>query len=176
MNNDVFKNAIDSLQLAKSTLESQLQAINKAIQSLSGEEVKNEMPLVNKVEDLKSDTNQNETLDYSKDWFLPKKFLFFLQREKRFLHFREAAEYLIQIEGIEGDKEALCKEFSSRLSSATQTMKKSGEIVKIQSTAKVQDTFWGSPNWLDEKGRVKKGHEFNEKYLSINLGSLKGKI
>jgi hypothetical protein len=170
MQNDPVKNAIDALLLAKSALEGKLESVNNAIRSLTGN-IEGEPGLApaivgNGIFRIKP-TNEG----YNEGWTLPAKFLFFLKREQRFLHFREAADLLIETESIEGDLEVISKQISGKMSSATKPLKAKGEIVKFNPTKRQQDTFWGSPKWLNDKGEVKPGHEINKEYLmSQHLG------
>ncbi len=161
MQNDVVKNAIDSLLIAKSALEKQLEGVNLAIKTLGGEINNNTDPvLVNSEKGYNSTHNVKRVSDYSKDWGLANKFLYLLKKEQRFLHFRESADLIIQLEGS-GET----NELAGKLSSATNALKKSGQIIKFQPTNRNRETFWGIPKWLDENGNVKSGHEINKAYL-----------
>jgi len=141
--------AIKSLKIAEGDLKSQLRSIQDAIAALD----RNSRPHVNL-----DDTKKNE---YDSDWSISNKFLYLLKRYNRFIHFREAAEILVDIDG-EGD----AKELTGKLSSGTISLKQNGIIVKYQASKSNQDTFWGSPKWLDENGKIKSGFEFNKDYLS----------
>ena len=172
MQNDPVKNAIDSLLLAKSALESQLESVNNAIKSLGGK-IDGKVGTAQPVSIGGTTIAKTNDSDYNKDWALPTKFLYFLKREQRFLHFREVADLMIQVERIEGDIPAISRDLSGRLSAATRPMKVKGEIVKYNATPRHQDTFWGIPKWLDENGAVKPGHEINKEYLMSQLISAK---
>jgi hypothetical protein len=105
--------------------------------------------------------NSENAIEYDPTWPPSKKFLYLLKTKKKFLHFRQAAELIIQLEG-KGD----IKEWTSKLSTGTGQLKQNDTIVKFQASASNQDTFWGSPKWLNDDGTIKEGFEFDEKYLS----------
>lgn len=99
---------------------------------------------------------------YNIKWPYPDKFVYLLKRESRFLHFREAAELISEIEGGDPGK------ILAKLSSSTHVLKKKGIIIKHQASKKLRDTFWGSPKWIDEVGNIKDPYSFNQKYLYKN--------
>ncbi len=176
MQDDVLQNALDYLLLVKSkleaqklTLDNQLNGINHAIEALGGDQkFQDNSGIVGKTINIELNQVNDDTLKYNKDGFLTDKFLYVLSREKRFLHFREAAECIIEIENIVGDKVALVKDLASKISSATTFLKKKGTIVKIRPTNKNQDTFWGRPEWLDENGKILEGYYYDKKRLYSN--------
>jgi hypothetical protein len=161
MQNDVVKNAIDSLLIAKSSLESQLKSVNHAISSLKGEnDIKSHSGLVNSEKDTNSSIFDSSDSEYKTDWSLRGKFQYLLKREQRFLHFREVADLIVKIDGS-----GKVGEIVAGLSSATIALKKSGQIVKYQPTNRNRETFWGISKWFDESGKVKPENEINEQYL-----------
>lgn len=162
MKKNALENALESLKIAKLELEGQLVGIVQAIKAIEGDNSDdlakkaifnpdiNIVPSSEKIAEPGFDRN----LSYSD------KFLFILKRENRFLHFREAAEFLVEIEG--GDVNFLI----DKLTSGTSWIRKNGVIVKINPTNKNRDTFWGSPKWLDQEGNIIEGHDYDKKYLS----------
>jgi hypothetical protein len=100
--------------------------------------------------------------DYSDNWSLRKKFLYLLKENGRFLHFREAAKMIIDKEGTDLDTKSL----ASKLSAATAPFKREGKLVKFNIGGQNQNTFWGIPDWLNDDGSIKTGHEYNKEYLS----------
>ena len=146
-----IQEAVKSLQLAKADLEKQLNDVNNAIESLSGSGTVEVVPKL---------AQNGNYAGYDSYWSLANKFLFLLKKENRFLHFREAADIICQLEG-KGE----AKELAGKISSSCQALK--GEtIVKYQAGKSNQDTFWGSPKWLDNSsGEIIAGHQYNGKYL-----------
>jgi hypothetical protein len=157
MKNDIVKDALNSLLKAKYSLESQLKSVNHAIKSLNGDE---EIKDISVLDDSANETTKGIDLEYNKKWSNVDKFLYLLRKKQRFLHFREAAELIVELEG-----EGKANDLASKLSSATNQLKKSKQLVKIQPTKRNRETFWGIPKWLDEKGKAKPEHDINEKYL-----------
>jgi hypothetical protein len=145
-----FDSAIKSLDEAEEELLNQLKSIREAKQQLLG----------------KSEVSKNEIVktidesDYDAEWTVANKFLYLLKKHNRFLHFREAADIIAAIE--RGDS----KKITSQLSTGTSSLKKNGNIVKYVASSSNTDTFWGSPKWLDENGKIKQGHEINTDYLT----------
>jgi len=147
MQKDSIQEALKSLQIAKSDLENQLNDVNKAIESLRGSGATS---VASKL---------NGYSEYNSDWGWANKFLFLLKQENRFLHFREAADIVCQLEG-KGEP----KDLAGKISASCQSIK-GDKIVKYQATKSNQDTFWGSPKWLDKNRDIIKGYEYNGKYL-----------
>ena len=150
MQKDPIKEALKSLQLAKIELIKQLNDVTNAINSLSGGGSTEAVPL--------SGSDEN-SIGYDSSWSLKNKFLFLLKQESRFLHFREAAEHICQLDG-KGNP----KELAGKISASCQEIK-GKTIVKYRVTKSNQDTFWGSPKWLDDSGEIITGYEFNIEYL-----------
>jgi hypothetical protein len=137
--------ALKKLKSARVELQNQLRGIDQAIKSL---------------EQSIAIQNSDSPKDYDDEWSIANKFIYLLKRENRFLHFREAAEFIVDLEG-RGD----IKDIAAKLTSGTNLIKKDGTIIKYQASNQLQDTFWGSPKWLDEAGKIKSGHEYNTKFL-----------
>lgn len=152
---DPIKEAVDKLKLAKVELEAQLESVGNAIKALEGS---NRSPTKN---DLKIPLiTRKYAKDYDKEWSLPNKLLFLLKNENRFLHFREAATIVVELED-KGDIKIL----AGKISAGCGKLKREGVIIKYQIGSSNVNTFWGSPKWLDNEGNIKEGHEYNEKYL-----------
>jgi hypothetical protein len=134
----------------KSLREAEAEALKK---------VKQIQDAIAAIEGTKS-TSDN-TIEYDAAWSPSRKFAYLLKTQKRFLHFRQAAELVVKIEG-KGD----VKEWTSKFSTGTGPLKQNETIVKVQAGASNQDTFWGSPKWLTDNGAIKDGYQFDEKYLS----------
>ena len=169
--NNLFSDTLKHLKAVETDLVAKLENVRKTIASFEydgyNQEVKSEVN--NKSEDQRdtsvlSDKSKPPYADqYDLDWGLASKFLFLLKMEDRFLHFREAGELIVRLDG-EGDPKLVGR----KLSSSTLKLKKGGVIVKYQASQQNRDTFWGSPKWLNEDGSIKEGHGYNEEYLSSN--------
>lgn len=106
---------------------------------------------------------ENDDYDHKAAWV--DKIAFFLNKEKRFLHSRELQQMIDDHEpGL--DKATLQR----RVSSALARLKKEKSAVNYKAGKTNHSVFWGSPNWLDEDGKPKKGHEFNADYLNEKKG------
>tara|TARA_R110000823_G_scaffold75576_2_gene172915 strand:+ start:460 stop:1020 length:561 start_codon:yes stop_codon:yes gene_type:complete len=97
---------------------------------------------------------------YNLNWDYIQKYKFILKTENRFLHFREAARILVEIEG-KGDE----KEWASLLTNSTRNLKRDGDLVKIQLGKSLTTCFWGSPKWLDDNGEPLPEHRYDISFL-----------
>lgn len=80
-----------------------------------------------------------------------------LKTENRFLHMRQIAEILHSLEPATS-----VKDFVTKLYPAIAELKKAGSIVKFSVGDSNINSFWGSKNWLDVNGRLKKEHLYDE--------------
>ena len=140
--------ALKSLKQAESELIEKLKPIQESIASL---------------EKTIAANTSSDTKEYNPNWSASNKFLYLLKTYNRFLHFREAADLIIE---LEGGSEKDAKDLVGKLSSGTTLLKNGKQIVKYKAGKSNQDTFWGVPKWLDEKGNVKPEHTYNKEYLS----------
>ena len=92
---------------------------------------------------------------YNKTWNFAEKFYYLIKREGRFLHVREAAEMIIELEG------GYLMETAHRVSTHSTSLRRSKKIVKYQINKAPTKTFWGLPEWLDYNNEICKGHEIN---------------
>ncbi|MGG7666043.1 hypothetical protein [Dyadobacter sp. BHUBP1] len=145
---------IESLVATRSTLLAQLSIADSTLTSLTQQS--GESP------EQYTENQATTSKDYDTKWSYPDKFIYLLKRENRFLHFREAAELIVEIEG--GDPSRIL----AKLSSSTHVLKKRGVIIKFQASRKLRDTFWGSPKWIDGAGIIKEPYNFNKEYLYKN--------
>lgn len=92
------------------------------------------------------------------------KFLYFLNREKRFLSLREVSDL---VKSVEGDAADVDGDLTTRLSNAISIFKRDRKLVKVQIGSQNRNTFWGKPDWMDDNGKEAKA-EFapNLKYVS----------
>lgn len=100
--------------------------------------------------------------DYSIKMKLRDKFLYFLNKEGRFLHLREVADLIRRAEGLsEESTHVLPEKISHRIAPL-----KKGAIKKIQIGNQNRNTYWGKKEWLDENGNARHGREHNPAYLT----------
>ena len=152
---------INELKKDKALLEKRLGAIDVLLEYYSATTAKDTFRASPKtVYNEKRD--DDKASGYNRNWTLVRKFVFLLKENGRFLHFREAAEMIAHKEDANID----VKKLASKLSSATAPIKRSKEIVKVQADTQNQNTFWGRSDWLNDDGSIKKGHKYNEEYLS----------
>jgi uncharacterized protein YxeA len=98
---------------------------------------------------------------YNKGWKYEVKYLFILEAENRFLHFREAAKILISLENLKDSE----YDISYALTNAAKNIKKDGTIIKKQHDGALSSTFWGFPEWLKENGEIKAAHKYKTDIL-----------
>lgn len=161
MENDKFKLAVEALKERREELQQEILSLNNSIRTMEGRSLVSSSPVpevkkLNKVE-------HNIGSDYNEGWSLAKKFLYLLSIYKRFLHFREAAEMIDNLENNQHD----IKELTRRLSSGTQSLKAKDKIVKIKVDSNNKNSFWGAPAWLDENNNIKKEFKYNEEYVYV---------
>lgn len=99
------------------------------------------------------------SVDYNKKDTLKKKVAFVIKRENRFLHVREIAKFLHELE-----RNVSVDDFMQKLTGAITSLKRDEVIIKLKVGLSNQNTFWGSKNWI-ENGKPKNGYEPNESYL-----------
>lgn len=108
-----------------------------------------------------SSNNATETLELDYKEELKKlsnsnKFLLVLKKHQRFMRVREIGEYITsQIGGSTND-------WVIKLSRRTRNLKIANKIIKQQVGTKRTNAFWGSPNWIDENGNIKKEYMYDE--------------
>lgn len=137
-----------------------LQAYIKRLKSKIGDTLKHKEESQNVISDTKgSVTNENISIPegYDNKLSIVKKFILLLKHHNRFLHFREVAEMMIEIDPTLGDS----KKLAAKISAAT-TKLKGKHIVKYQVDKDNRKTYWGIPDWKNEDGEIKEGHEFKE--------------
>jgi hypothetical protein len=148
---------IKELELLKEELLKRVNEIENTIntfKSMSTKVVTN-----NKVDN--SDINKSQYSDYDNNSTYRKKVACILKNEGRFLHVREIAEIISDIE-----KGVRPEEVKKKVSSAIAYFARTNQIVKLKIGTSNINSFWGKDIWLDEKNNPKSGRELNESYLS----------
>jgi len=160
MENSKYLIAIEVLKEREEELHSELSALRSSIiamESRIGISLTDSKPKQSTVKP----EQQNKDGDYDPNWSIAIKFRYLLNKHKRFLHFREAAKMINNLEGAEYD----ISELTKKLSSGTQSLKGKGKIVKTKIGSHNKNTFWGLPSWLDEEGKIKEEHLYNKDYV-----------
>lgn len=103
---------------------------------------------------------QEKYRGYDKKASMRNKIAVILKAEKRFLHVREIAKFIHEIDPFDNETE-----IAKKISPAISFLGKSGSVVKLKIGKSNINSFWGSKNWLDENGNPKVGHEYNKAYL-----------
>jgi len=164
-NNDAIS---QSIQL----LEREVERLSRAIKILKGDTITGNISAVSyssvhAYANL-TDANANKSVlksesndDYDVNWELRQKFLYFLKKLKRFVHLREIADLIIKAEGKDPN---MASSIASQIGAKILILKQKGEIVKFQETTNNLYAYWGSKNWMDEKGKIKSGYEYNDEY------------
>jgi hypothetical protein len=147
---------LDALIALRNSLKHDFELATAAINSLTNSQ-SSEIP----TRDVK--TSNTKVIGYNKDWSLPDKFLFILQRENKFIRFREAAKMIVDIEGA-GDEDY----FTKRLTTSTRKLKLDGKIVKVSHEDSLKNTFWGSSKWIDKDGNIKPEYKYDEESIISN--------
>jgi len=111
---------------------------------------------------LKADTPKIVNDDYNTDMSIKNKILFFFKQEQRFMHARKLAELANARE-----PSITVKKFSSRFSTILSTLKREGKLVKYVINKQNNNTFWGSPKWLDSHGQILSEYKYDEKYVKV---------
>lgn len=104
----------------------------------------------------------NHTVDEINGFSIPQKMLLALKDNERFMKIREIAEYISQY--TNEDIDSLVRQLSRR----TKYLKEKGKITKHQVGKSKKNTFWGSTNWIDSKGNIKEGYEYNDESVDDN--------
>lgn len=94
---------------------------------------------------------------YNKKSAITSKLAFALKKGGKFLHIRQIAEVLNSYE-----PEIPVKDFVVKLYPAINELKRSGSIVKVSVGKANVNSFWGSKNWLNDKGLIKEEHKYDE--------------
>jgi hypothetical protein len=97
---------------------------------------------------------------YNKNDSFRNKVAIILRTEQRFLHVREMAEIMHE---LEPDKNVAL--LTRKISPVLSFLGKNNSVTKIKVGKSNINSFWGSNSWLDKNGTPKSGYEYNPKYL-----------
>jgi hypothetical protein len=107
--------------------------------------------------------------DYNPSANLIAKVQYVLKTEDRFLHVREIASMIVNLEkGTENDEDNYVKKLSPLLS----RLKRENKIANFKIGNSNTNIVWGSPKWIDDNGKIKVQHMYNESALSFNKKGL----
>lgn len=169
---------IDGLEKKKEELrheyQSKIDSIDATIQTLRGAS-----PSVEKVPNsshnggsvYSTDNLQTYLVDkgrykaYFEEKAFKRKVASILVAENRFMHIRELAEIVGQLDpNLKSD--SLAKDISVALFAAKKD--RDTTLTSITIGNMLVDSFWGSKNWLDDNGNPKPKHMYNKAQLSQN--------
>lgn len=156
MQKNELKTAIDFLEKRKLKLTEDLKYINRLIRDLQAEATNED-----NVDKETTEKGINKPDDYNSSWSSPNKVLYFIKTKNRFLHFRELANLIGDVENLNAKE---IKKLSEKLSASCQTIKKNRTIVKFQAGAGNTSIFWGSPKWLDGDGKPLPEHDIDRNF------------
>ena len=142
------ESTIKNLENLRDDFYKKYRSIEDTLRILKGEPSKEETPKISTQLRLSND-------GYDPKWPMKNKLIHVLKRENRFLHIRQIGAILHEYE-----KHITEKDFISKLYPAMAILKKSA-IVKVTDGKSNTNTFWGSKNWLESDGIIKKGHEYD---------------
>ena len=151
--------AVEALKERKEELLQEVKSLEASIRAMESKGYGYVTEPIAKKQEAKTDSGYNPESSFAK------KFGYLLKKHKRFLHFREAAEMINELEGLKHDVSELTK----KLSSGTQSLKGKNAIIKVKAGSNNQNTFWGVPHWLKEDGTIKEEHMYNEAYLHSSV-------
>ena len=139
---------INALIEEKNSLFERITAIDILLKSFN---VETKKPNNYNQSEIVSDKKDNDIIKSLTD---ANRFLFVLKKHQRFMKVREIAEYLSKETGEDIDT------WIPKMSRKTRILKNANRIVKHQVGTKNTNVFWGSPNWIDEKGEIKKEYTY----------------
>lgn len=169
MNQDEVLSAIKTLKIKREEVFKQVESLDVAIASL-------ESIFGNTYNVPKVVRNEDGLGRYDKKWGYTQKVLYVLKEQQRFLHFRQIAKIILELDEVKVDKASIT-ELAKTLSTSCQNIKKSKMIVRYQSNESKsnQSFYWGSPKWIDENGKIKEGYELIEDH-SEKTNKLQGEF
>lgn len=137
-----MSNLLKELQKERAAILTKLHAIDNAIKVLQDSSIINGAI--------------TEIDGYDTNWDWDKKVVHALKSSNRFLKIKEIAEEILRAEFSKDDPETIIPSVRSALYS----LRDLGSIVTYTPNKQLKNTVYGSPKWLDEKGEIIKGHEF----------------
>jgi len=102
----------------------------------------------------------NRYKDYDPKASFRTKIGYVITKEGRFLHVREIAKVIHDIE-----PSTSIKDLTKKISPAVSHLRRTGKIVKFKVGKSNVNSFWGSKSWLDDNGKPKEGREYNDEYI-----------
>jgi hypothetical protein len=159
---------IHALELERAELERSLKALTDAIQILSNSIGMGHHLSIGKNGFLKmpqAPLVNDKYKDYKTLKSYRKKVVAILKAESRFLHMREIQDIAVRLEPS-ANEETL----RSTIQQAVYGLKNIEDSPLV--SFKVDDininTFWGSKNWLNEKGQIKQEHIYDKDQITAN--------
>lgn len=154
---------IQELERLKEELLERAKQVDKTINTLRSISMSSDWTFSNDTthKESKNQISGYEKFDYkttfrNKVWFVIKK-------EDRFIHSREIADIFNKLEP--GEKDVIRK-----VSGALSYLRQNNRITKTTVGKSNINTFWGISNWLDDNGKPKDGHNYNEEFV-VKAGS-----
>lgn len=157
MSANSIKEAIAVLKAKRKDIEAQLLGLDMSIKVLESE-VSYDATKSIENEQI-SNTTKISDANYDFAMTNKQKFVYFLDKLNRFVHFREVAELINEYEGGKYN----VSDLASSLSASTASLKKKGLLVKYQEGKENRNTFWGKKGWLDAENNIKQEYFYNNK-------------
>lgn len=153
-------NTIAELEQLKESLLRKIDAIDQTIRLYKSMSTESNISPEALVMPAKADAIPEKYASYDKSSSYKHKIAAILRAEGRFLTIKEISEIIVS---IEPDLDPL--EIKKALGSAKSVLLKEKAIVKYVVGNSNNNSFYGSKNWLDEKGEPKPKHKYNEDIL-----------
>ena len=147
------------------TLKREIEAKEKLVESLKNaydhylKNMQSELAFTEAV-DIKSPmlTKDNEQF---KSLSMGNKILYILKREDRFLHNNEISHFINELDPVD----IPIKDLRRKVSVSCSALKSNGKLDSVTIGKNLINSFWGNPKWLDENGKIIKGHEYNKEIV-----------
>ncbi|MEE9429951.1 MAG: hypothetical protein V3V16_02855 [Melioribacteraceae bacterium] len=146
MNNAKQKELIELLKAEKRALQRKINSLDETISLF---EITVDKEILTEIDD-----------GYDKNASLKNKINFFFKKESRFLHNRELAEL-----ANEREPNISVKDFIRKFSQHLSQLKKDGKLTKYVVNKQNNNTFWGSPKWLDSNNEIIEQYKYKDKYV-----------
>lgn len=145
-----MSNLLKELQKEKAELIAKIAVIDNAIRLYQGN-------------DSVNDTSTDIIDGYDINWSFSEKIVFILKTKNKFLKIKEIAEEIIKYESSNKNTDVVI----SNIRGSLYALRDENVIVIYILNKQLKNTYYGSPNWLDEHGNIKAGHEFQKTQKQI---------
>ncbi|MEQ8553290.1 MAG: hypothetical protein RIC06_23025 [Cyclobacteriaceae bacterium] len=146
---------VDELRKEKESLKKRLEAIDVL---LSSYDIREEEETETNVSKAQSNNGSDSSFPAEASYL--EKVLYVIKRENRFLHNNEIYNVLKQYDDKE--EQHLKRRISAVLSHAKKDV---DNLTNYRVGNSIKNTFWGSKDWLDNNGEIRKEHMYDIKVI-----------